>query len=97
MGGGWQVTNAFRQRVHWGLSRYEAEGAAEEVASPMPFGSESTGDHINQKNTNDKNQSPMPFGSESTGDQREGAQGAWGIHGVTNAFRQRVHWGPCSP
>ncbi len=38
-------------------------------------------------------ESPMPFGSESTGDKPNTNLGSWWTPSVTNAFRQRVHWG----
>ncbi len=66
----WQVTNAFRQRVHWGRYGYGYGFGYGDGESPMPFGSESTGDL-------------GLSGSELK---------EW-IY-VTNAFRQRVHWGP---
>ncbi len=64
-----KVTNAFRQRVHWGL--------------PVDC----------MKKTNGNMTSPMPFGSESTGDREAVHAVAVGFSAVTNAFRQRVHWG----
>ncbi len=62
----------------------------------MPFGSESTGDDhlVGPILFRDKHPSPMPFGSESTGDPPTPARALVDTIIVTNAFRQRVHWGP---